>query len=169
MIALARGYVRQDRRVPEAAQPRQLVCFRVLDGEYGVEISDIREFALMADTAQRALASPDAKGAIRLRGEAVLAIDLRAKSGPIRDEVNAESRVAMLQVSSDMIGIIVDALNEVLRATRDRITPSPPTVAGLGGEYLTELAAMESQLLILSPIDESSRRGHESTEMRILE
>jgi purine-binding chemotaxis protein CheW len=41
----------------------------------------------------------------------------------------------------------------VLRVKRDQIAPPPPTVAGLGREYLSGLVRLEDQLLILLDID----------------
>jgi len=42
----------------------------------------------------------------------------------------------------------------VLRIARDQIAPPPPTVAGLGREYLTGLVKLDKHLLILLDIDQ---------------
>jgi purine-binding chemotaxis protein CheW len=41
----------------------------------------------------------------------------------------------------------------VLRVSQDEIAPPPPTVAGLGREYLTGLVRREKRLLIMLDID----------------
>jgi purine-binding chemotaxis protein CheW len=59
----------------------------------------------------------------------------------------------VLQACGKTIGIVVDAVSEVLRIKRDEIAPPPPTVAGVGREFLTGLVRLDRQLLILLDID----------------
>ena len=49
--------------------------------------------------------------------------------------------------------MIVDAVSEVLRVSQEQIVPPPPTVAGVGHEYLTGLVKLDNRLLILLNID----------------
>ena len=59
----------------------------------------------------------------------------------------------VLHVGAKTIGIVVDAVSKVLRVAQDQIAPPPPTVAGLGQEYLTSLVKLDNRLLILLDID----------------
>ena len=58
-----------------------------------------------------------------------------------------------MELMGKTIGIIVDAVSEVLRVSNDQIAPPPPTVAGLEQEYLTGLVKLENQLLMLLDVD----------------
>ena len=59
----------------------------------------------------------------------------------------------MTHVNGKTIGIVVDAVSEVLRVSRDQIAPPPPTVAGGAQDYLVGLARLEDRLLILLEIE----------------
>jgi purine-binding chemotaxis protein CheW len=68
-------------------------------------------------------------------------------------ERSDESRIMVLQACGRTIGIMVDAVSEVLRVKHDQIAPPPPTVAGLGRDYLSGLVKLDDRLLILLDID----------------
>ena len=67
--------------------------------------------------------------------------------------MTGESRIIVLNMGTREIGIIVDAVSEVLRITHDQIASTPPTVASVGNEYLNGLVKLDDRLLILLDID----------------
>jgi len=64
----------------------------------------------------------------------------------------------VVDVCGKTIGIVADAVDEVLRVSRDKIAPPPPTLAGLGREYLHGLVKLEGRLLIFLDIDQILRQ-----------
>ena len=93
------------------------------------------------------------KGLINLRSTVIPIVDLRLRFGLAAGETTEETRIMVVNVAGKTIGIIVDAVSEVLRISQDQISPPPPTVAGLGREYLTGLVKLENRLLILLDIN----------------
>ena len=80
-------------------------------------------------------------------------MDLRRRFGLAEQAAGDETRIMVVNVAGKTIGIIVDAVSEVLRISKEQIAPPPPTVAGLGRKYLTGLVKLENRLLILLDID----------------
>jgi len=131
----------------------QLVSFRLANELYGIEITKVREIILITEITRIPQTPHYVKGLINLRSTVIPVIDLRALFGLPEGEMTDESRIMVLQASGRTIGIVVDAVSEVLRVKQDQIAPPPPTVAKLGREYLTGLVKLDKQLLILLDID----------------
>jgi purine-binding chemotaxis protein CheW len=131
----------------------QLVSFHLDKEVYGIEITKVREIILITEITRIPQTPHYVKGLINLRSTVIPVIDLRSFFGLHEGDLTDESRIMVLQACGKTIGIVVDAVSEVLRIKRDEIASPPPTVAGLGREYLTGLVRLEKQLLILLDID----------------
>jgi len=131
----------------------QLVSFTLAKELYGIEITKVREIILITDITRIPETPNFLKGLINLRSKVIPVIDLRVRFGMPEGETTAESRIMVLQACGKTIGIVVDAVSEVLRVKQDQISPPPPTVAGLGREYLSGLVKLDERLLILLDID----------------
>ena len=143
----------QEATQAEGTGTMQLVSFRLAQEEYGIEITKVQEIILMGEIT-RVPQTPDyIKGLINLRSTVIPIVDLRLRFGLAQQETTEETRIMVVNVAGKTIGIIVDAVSEVLRISQDQIAPPPPTVAGLGREYLTGLVKLEHRLLILLDID----------------
>ena len=143
----------QEQADSESFGTMQLVSFRLADETFGVEITKVREIILMCEITHVPQSPPYVKGLINLRSTVIPVVDLRSLFGLSETELDSASRIMVMQVGSRTIGIIVDAVDEVLRISRKYIAAPPPTVAGLGQDYLTGLVRLESELLILLDIE----------------
>jgi len=135
------------------ADSMQLVSFNLGEETYGIEITKIREIILMGQITQIPETPHYIKGLINLRSTVIPVIDLRARFGLAGGDQTDESRIMVLNVGNRTIGIVVDAVSEVLRVSGDQISEAPPTVASLGNEYMTGLVRLKEQLLILLDVD----------------
>ncbi|GAB4133223.1 MAG: chemotaxis protein CheW [Thermogutta sp.] len=137
----------------EGSGTLQLVSFRLGQEEYGVEITKVQEIILMGEITKVPQTPEYIKGLINLRSSVIPIVDLRLRFGLPPQDTSDETRIMVVNVRGKTIGIIVDAVSEVLRINKDQIAPPPPTVAGLGREYLTGLVKLDKRLLILLDIE----------------
>ncbi len=137
----------------EGTGSMQIVSFRLAQEEYGIEITQVREIILMGEITHVPQTADYIKGLINLRSVVIPIVDLRLRFGLKQKDTTDETRIMVVNVSGKTIGIIIDAVSEVLRIAQDQISPPPATVAGLGREYLTGLVKLENRLLILLDIN----------------
>jgi len=142
-----------EHRRHEGTGTMQLVSFRLAQEEYGIEITKVQEIILMGEITRVPQTPAYIKGLINLRSTVIPIVDLRLRFGLVEQVPTDETRIMVVNVAGKTIGIIVDAVSEVLRISREQIAPPPPTVAGLGCQYLTGLVRLENRLLILLDID----------------
>ncbi len=131
----------------------QLASFRLANEEYGIEITKVQEIILMGEITRIPQTPIFIKGLINLRSSVIPIVDLRQRFSMQCDAPTDETRIMVVNVEGRTIGIIVDAVSEVLRVNQNHIAPPPPTVAALGKEYLTGLVKLENRLLIMLNID----------------
>jgi chemotaxis signal transduction protein len=88
------------------------------------------------------------EGVLRYQGVAVPLVDLRKRLGaaaPLREE----TRTVILEWEGGKLGVIVDAVTEVLQVAAPEITSPPGIVKGLAAEYITGLVVKDGRTIIV--------------------
>ena len=106
----------------------QLVVFNLANEDYGVDIAAVDGIVKM----QRITAVPHAPGFVEgitnLRGEVLPVIDLRKRFGLPLGEATKDTRIVNVEVDGIRVGMVVDAVSEVLRVSEEDIEPPSPLV-----------------------------------------
>lgn len=137
----------------ETANTIQLVSFRLDLEEYGIEITRVQEIILLGEITKIPQTPAFIKGLINLRSTVIPIIDLRLRFGMVEAQPTEETRIMVVSIGGKTVGLVVDAVNEVMRIGVDDIVPPPPSVSGLGHEYLTGLVNTDERLLIVLDIE----------------
>ncbi len=131
----------------------QIVSFRLANEEYGVDIMRAQEIIMMGQITRMPEVPDFICGLINLRGHVIPIVDLRKRFGLPVKENDEHTRIIVVNVNSRTIGIVVDAVTEVLRISADQIEPPPSSVAGIDHDYIRGLVKLQDKLLILLNID----------------
>ena len=131
----------------------QLVVFDLATEAYGVDISAVREIIRLQDITRVPRAPSFVEGVINLRGKVIPVIDLRKRfSLPISEE-STENRIVVVDIGGQDIGVVVDAVNEVLRISSDSVEPPSSVITGAESDYLLGIAKLEDRLIILLDLE----------------
>lgn len=127
----------------------QVVSFRLGHEEYGVDISQVQEIIRMVEITHVPRAPRFMEGVINLRGQLIPIIDLRTRFAMERNEPTKSTRIVVTEIGSKRVGMVVDAVSEVLNIPIENVEDAPEMVAGVGTEYIQGVGKVAERLIIL--------------------
>ena len=132
---------------------RQLVVFDLAGEAYGVNIGTVREIIRM-QAVTHVPETPDfVEGVINLRGRVIPVVDLRKRFGLATSEHTSDSRIVFVDIAGHDIGVIVDAVTEVLRVAGSAIESASALITTEDSYYMDGIAKIGDRLLILLDLD----------------
>jgi len=136
-----------------AGDERQLVVFQLGAELYGCDISRVHEIIRLQSVTRVPRAPAFVEGVINLRGKVIPVVDLRRRFGLPTAEHTRASRIVVVEIGDQVVGIVVDGVSEVLRVNSSIVEPPSPVVAGIDSEYLHGIAKLADRLVILLDLD----------------
>lgn len=126
----------------------QLVSFNIGSEEFGVDILKVQEINRMVEITRVPQAPHYVEGVINLRGKVIPIVDLRKRFNLEVKEYDKNTRIVVVDISGNIMGMVVDSVSEVLRLPSNTIEPPPEIVASINSEYIKGVAKLEDRLLI---------------------
>ena len=126
----------------------QLVSFKLGQEEFGIDIHTVQEINRMLDITKIPQAPHYCEGVINLRGKVIPVIDLRKKFEMVVEEWTKSTRILVVEEGNNVVGVVVDAVEEVLRIPKSTIEPAPDIVSSVGSIYINGVAKLDERLLI---------------------
>ena len=133
------------------AQDVQLVIFKLANEDYGLPIRKVQEINRIVPVTRLPQTPDFMEGIINLRGRVIPVVDLRKRFGLTAKPHEDDTRIMIVDIDGQTVGIIVDAVNEVVQMQGSSIEPPPPTFI-LDARYIEGIGKMENRLIILLKI-----------------
>lgn len=131
---------------------RQVVLFKLMQEDYGLPIDKVREINRMRAITKLPNTPAFLEGILDLRGRIIPVVDLRKWFGFDVIEYQEETRIIVVDVAGRTVGIIVDAVHEVVRLDGAGIEPPPATFI-MQGQLVEAIGKLGNRLIILLDID----------------
>lgn len=134
----------------------------MLGGEvYALGILNIKEIIDYGDLTEVPMMPPFVRGVINLRGSVVPVVDLAARFGKGSTAVAKRTGIVIVEASSGAdddekkqdLGIIVDAVNEVVDISQSEIEPPPSFGTGIRSDFINGMAKQNGKFVILLNVD----------------
>jgi purine-binding chemotaxis protein CheW len=133
--------------------PTQFLSFVLAGEEYAVDILRVKEI-IEYDHLTRVPAMPPAvRGVINLRGRVVPVVDLALRFGLPQSTITPRSCIVMVEIGTAegavVMGIIADAVSEVLDLTTGNIQPAPTFGTAVKAEFLDGMAESTGRKFVM--------------------
>ncbi|MCP3955410.1 MAG: purine-binding chemotaxis protein CheW [Desulfobacterales bacterium] len=133
------------------------LTFSLAEEEYGIGILKIKEIIGMMPVTTVPQTPDFVKGVINLRGKVIPVVDLRLRFGMEAIDYTERTCIIVVEIDSGsttvQIGIVVDAVSEVLNIKGDDIEDTPTFGTRLNTDYILGMAKMEGGVKILLDIN----------------
>lgn len=132
------------------------VLFRLGEEEYGLPIEQVSSIIRFEPATPVPHAPESVDGVINLRGQVIPVINLKQRLLGRPFEASATSRIVVAEGESGMVGLAVDAANEVATISPDDMRPAPEgTLSAETVEAFEGVASHEGHLVILLNLDKA--------------
>lgn len=138
------------------AQPIQelhLVSFQLDREAFGVPIMKVREIIRVTDITRVPQAPRHIRGVTNLRGRILPVVELRTRLGLAPAVITDRSRIVVVEAHQRILGVLVDAVLKVVKVPATAVTPPPEEIITARTDFITGVAKLRNELLILLDLD----------------
>lgn len=125
----------------------QLVAFKLGGEEYGIEISQVREIIREREITPMPRQPSYVEGVLNVRGTIIPVVNLKKRFN-LSGDLTQHPHTIIVESGDGLVGLLVEAVSEVIRVPEDRIHPPPKVTTGLDSDYLRGVCRVGERLLI---------------------
>lgn len=133
----------------DAGEALELVAFRIGDQEYCVDIMAVREIRGWTPATMLPHAPPFVQGVINLRGAVLPIVDLAARLGLGKAEPTARHVTIVVQVETQVVGLLVDAVSDILTVGSADVRPTPDVASETTKKFVKGVFAVDQRMISL--------------------
>ena len=139
----------------EKVETAQFVNFRLRNEEFGVDVSAVREITRVADISAIPEAPAFIIGVANLHGQIIPVIDLARQFGlkPL-ESLPDSARIVVSEAQGQTVGLLVDAVPEVLRMAETDIEPTPELIqTRVRRDYVKGVGKLADRLIVILDLE----------------
>lgn len=140
----------------EALLIQQFLTLTLREELYALPIEHIREIIEFGGLTEIPMMPAFLRGVINLRGAVVPVVDLSVRFGRERTAIGRRTCIVIVEVVQDdeaqMLGIIVDAVNEVLAIEANQVEARPTFGARIRADFIAGILSQNEQFMIVLDI-----------------
>lgn len=133
----------------QLADVSQWVTFRLGEESYGVNVMQVQEVLRVSEIAPVPGAPGYVLGIINLRGNVVSVLDTRLRFGLAKKETDDSTRIIIIELESQTIGILVDSVAEVEDVQSSEVDTPPSVGNEESARYIAGVVSRANGILIL--------------------
>jgi purine-binding chemotaxis protein CheW len=138
-------------------EPTQFLTFMLAGETYAIGILAIKEINEYKSVTEVPMMPASVRGVINLRGAVVPVVDLLARFGRQPSAITKRSCIVIVEVLAgeerQTIGVVVDAVNEVLDIAPEDIEPAPSFGTRVRSDFVRGIGKVKEKFVILLDVN----------------
>lgn len=136
-----------------APTEHRLVVFQLEAESFALPIAAVREVVRVPGITRVPQAPPHVRGVMNLRGRIVPVVEVRTRLGLEAAVPGPRSRVVIAEVRGRLLGLLVDAVAQVVNVSGAAISAPPEEIRAAGAGAVTGVARHGERLLLLLELE----------------
>ena len=141
--------IQNAKNMVKSGKVKQYIVVRLGHEEYGINIEYVQNIVRMTRVTRVPKAPYFIKGVINLRGEIIPIMSVRLKFGLEADEYTNTTRIIIIKVEGNAIGLLVDQVKEVIPLTEDDIEKVAKDVNDEKAAYVSGVGKTDEGIITL--------------------
>jgi purine-binding chemotaxis protein CheW len=141
------------KQVQQVQPPHQFLTFLLQEQEYGLELFRIQEICGYTAITPIPNVPDHVRGVMNLRGTVLPVIDLRMKFHLPPVEYNRFTVIVIAMVGEKTVGLLVDAVSDVLLVARDAMRPPPDFGSTVDTQFIDGVFQTREHLAVALNLD----------------
>jgi purine-binding chemotaxis protein CheW len=133
---------------------RELISFRIGSQEFCVDIMAVREIRGWTPATALPRSPSYVRGVVNLRGAVLPIVDLSARLGFASAEPSARHVIIVAQIGAQLVGLLVDAVSDILTVTSADVQPTPDVASDLVRTFVQGILAIDGRMISLIALDQ---------------
>ena len=133
----------------EIEEYEEILCFRISDEIYGINIMDIKEIIKPRETTEVPRTPPFIMGVVSLRGVIIPVFNMRERLGLSRGLQNGRERIVIVKRHEGFTGLLVDEIIQVVRIGKEGREPAPAVLEGIDRDFVNGIGRSGAMMIIL--------------------
>lgn len=146
------------RQLASAGEAHQYLTFALAGEMYAVGILNVKEIIEYGSLTEIPMMPSFIRGVINLRGAVVPVVDLAARFGGKASEIQRRTCIVIIEVQQEEgkhdLGVMVDAVSEVLEIPGTEIEPAPAFGAKIRADFIAGMGKVDGKFVIILDIQQ---------------
>jgi len=139
----------EDQAAEEVEEFEEILCFRISDEIYGINIMELKEIIKPRETTELPRTPPFIMGVISLRGVIIPVLNLRERLGLSMGAQKGRERFVIVKRHEGFTGLLVDEIIQVVRIGKEGREPAPAVLEGIDRDFVGGIGRSGAMMIIL--------------------
>ena len=131
----------------------QLVVFRLQEELFAAPIRQVVEIIKPQKVTRMPRAPHYVNGILNLRGQVFPVVNMHKRLSLPESETSSKTRIMVSEVNEAPMGLVVDAVEEVLRVPEDNIDEAPDLMEETTGRYISGVVRDEERMILMLDLE----------------